>query len=63
MTAVETVVVVVPTELGICEVEDELPPLTLFNFCFKCTLACLFFSSDLANLRVQTSHENGFSPV
>lgn len=31
--------------------------------CFMCTLACRFFSSERANLRPQTSHENGFSPV
>ena len=27
------------------------------------TLACRFFSSDLANLRPQISHVKGFSPV
>lgn len=36
---------------------------SFFIFCFKCTLACLFFSSLRANFLPQTSHENGFSPV
>lgn len=30
---------------------------------FEWTLACLFFSSDLANFLPQASHVNGFSPV
>lgn len=36
---------------------------SFFIFCFKCTLACLFFSSLRANFFPQTSQEKGFSPV
>lgn len=36
---------------------------SFFMRCFKWTFACLFFSSDRANLRPQVSQLNGFSPV
>ena len=34
-----------------------------FDRDLACTLACLFFSSDLANFLPQESHVNGFSPA
>lgn len=36
---------------------------SFFIFCLRWTFACLFFSSDRANLRPQVSQEKGFSPV
>ena len=48
----------------------HLPPWSLeavleafFDRDLACTLACLFFSSDLANFLPQESHVNGFSPA
>ena len=36
---------------------------SFFNFCFRCTFMWRFFSSLLANFRLQISQLKGFSPV
>lgn len=47
-----------------CDCCCELDILLSFLMrCFKCTLACRFFSSDRANFRPQMSQLKGFSPV
>lgn len=47
-----------------CDISPEVIVEEAFlDLDFEWTLACLFFSSDLANFLPQASHVNGFSPV
>ena len=54
---VAVAVAVAAAAMAGCAAADRLPLVLAW------TLACLFFSSDLANRLSQISHVKGFSPV